>query len=65
VPPGATVYLDGDVDLFDKTPFEEKRRVGTVIKVRAKLSGHKSKRKKVTVEGGEGPQSVVLKLEPK
>ncbi len=64
-PPGATVYLDGDIDLFYKTPFEQKRRVGSVIKVKAKLAGHKTKRKKITVETGDGAMAVNISLDAK
>ena len=64
-PPGATVYLGGDIDLFYKTPFEQKRRVGSKMKVKAKLGGHKTKRMTITVEAGDGPQAVQIELEPK
>ena len=64
-PGGATVYLDGDVDLFYKTPFEQQRRVGSKIKVKAKLAGHKTNRQTITVEAGEGAQDVNVTLAPK
>ena len=64
-PPGATIYLDGDIDLFYKTPFDIQRRVGAKIKVKAKLSGHKVRRKKITVEAGDDAQLITVVLEPK
>ena len=64
-PASARIYIDAD-DLSRRSPLTGlKRRVGSVLKLKVRARKHKTVRQKVTIEAGDGPQVISIKLEKK